>query len=1338
MSSESSVVQYILGLYESWPNVCSVTQTGESGWTEEPGGHLCNAQQGIGQSLDSRSAVNKIYYREVANSGGRNAPPCDVTIDSSFDIREIIRHYCPFGTKVKAVPSGWVCVVKDKEKGCSGGKSVGDPCNAGTGNEYQVEKDFLQGGLSLARVYNSFDAFELNDRGFGYGWSSLNTRRLEINGDHLVIRRPDGKGEPWDKVGDVWIGDADSKFRLAQDATGFTLDYPSGESDRYDLLGKLLSRTNASGQTTNYAYDASNRLVSVTGPFGHQIILTYSADNHIDTVSDMAGNVYRYGYDALGNLVEITFPGGAKRQYHYDNALLPHALTEITDENGDPFASIEYGADGKAVKTEHAQTINGSPQDKTTLAYSGNQTIVTRADGEAEVFVFQENLGIKNLISRKMAADNKGITRQYDNRNNLISETDAEGRTTIWTYNAANQKTAMTEAAGTPQARTTTYEYLSPTLDLVTRESGPGVSAGHQRQTVTVYDPNILKPLSVTISGYRPDGSAVSRTTRYQYNSHGQVTQIDGPRTDVSDITTQTWYDCNTGGKCGQLKSRANALGQTTTYDSYDANANLLQSTDPNGVVTTMSWDARNRLTSVTRTPPAGQGAARTTSYTYDNVGQMTSATLPDGVTLTYTYDAAHYLRSITDNLGNRVEYHYDLKGNRDREDIKDSDGKLVRSIRTAHDLRNRVSQITDAGNTSIIDHDAVGNAVSETDPNNNPATTHQYDALDRLVKTTDALGGETRYEYDPAGHISKIISPINAETGYQYDDLGNLLQETSPDRGTIRYSHDAAGNTTAITDARGITATFSYDALNRVTAIDYPGADEDITYTWDNCPNGIGRLCAIQDQSGTTAYSYDPFGNISLMQKTEAGVTYSRSASFDAVDRITNLTYPDGRRVHYSRDALGRISAIDTTIEGQTSAIDTAIGYRADQQLARHTFGNGITEQRSYGPAGRLLAQKLGNLDTRRYAWDKNSNLLSQTSSSQLAQYQYDAINRLSDIRYWLNQPDPGLPAGSSQTINSQYSPASNRMTHRDGQAVQLDAAGNTTSDHGGQRTFEYNNRGRLWKLYENGQLKAEYVYNANGQRTRKTANGTTTVYHYDHNGHLIEETTASGQPVRDYIWADNRPIAQIETSRDAAGKLHNDNIIYLFSDHLNTPRIGMDQNQHIIWRWDGTGFGEQAANDDPDNDGNATTVNLRFPGQYLDAESGLHYNWNRYYNPETGRYISSDPIGLDGGVNTFGYVGGNPLSRTDIRGTTLAIPWGVGGLGPLGWGLIGGGILYYCITSGACSLPDLLPDDPPDSRSIPKPKAPRCGCTCVCRADANDNIPGNIKPGDKAICFW
>jgi RHS repeat-associated protein len=155
-------------------------------------------------------------------------------------------------------------------------------------------------------------------------------------------------------------------------------------------------------------------------------------------------------------------------------------------------------------------------------------------------------------------------------------------------------------------------------------------------------------------------------------------------------------------------------------------------------------------------------------------------------------------------------------------------------------------------------------------------------------------------------------------------------------------------------------------------------------------------------------------------------------------------------------------------------------------------------------------------------------------------------------------------------------------------------------------------------------------------------------TVYHYDLTGHLIAETAPDGTPIRAYLWADGSAIAQIEP-HPTSGE---ETLRYLHTDHLNTPRLATDAEGTVIWRWEGAAFGNAPPNEDPDGDGSPVTINLRFPGQYYDQETGLHYNWNRYYDPRTGRYVTSDPIGLDGGLNTYLYANANPLRFMDPRG--------------------------------------------------------------------------------------
>lgn len=1165
---------------------------------------------------------------------------------------------CPVGQAPNPVTN--VCepiqIIAEKNLGppsCS----IGNPCNPATGNKYQTETDYRSpdGTLNFTRAYNSGAP---QDRGLGVGWSTPARAQVEITSTRVIAWRGDGRGERFtkDSTTGQWQGDADGTLRLTQDAAGYTLTHPDGADERYTLSGQLLVQTSRTGLTTTYSYNAQGQLQTLTGPFGHTLNFTYDASGHLATLTDPGGQIYRYGYDANNNLTRVTYPDGAFKTYHYENAAYPHHLTGITDENGNRFATWGYDAQGRAISTEHAVTDNAGAQEKFTLQYdSDTQTTVTDAVGAKEILTFEIKLGVKNLLSRIHQTDGKGVRRQYDATNNLLSETDAEGRTTTYTYNSYNQRISMTEAAGTPEAHTTTHQYLTPDLDLPTQIQTPSVLPGAYRQTTIRYDAQ-RNPIDITQAGHTPAGQAVARTVRLGYNSFGQVTQIDGPRLDVNDLTALDYYACTSGAACGQIMSVTNALNQTTTYDAYDGAGRLLQMTDPNGIKTSYAYDPRGRVLTITVTLPSG--AVRVTHYTYDAAGQVTAVTTPDGVTLSYSYDAAHYLRSITDTLGNRIDYRYDLKGNRTQDTTRDPDGTLVRQIDSAYDARNRVSQLNAAGSITQQVFDAVGNLTQTQDPNTH-TTTHHYDALNRLLETVDALAGHTQYTYDAHNNLTRVTAPNQADTQYAYDDLSNLLNETGPDRGTLSYSYDSAGNRTAHTDARGITATYTYDALHRPTFIDYPGMAEDITYTYDTgpgCTFGAGRLCQVQDQSGLTQYAYDPYGNITQETHTELGITYTTRYSYDAGDRVSAITYPSGRQVSYQRDALGRIIDVTATVNGQSTILTTNRTYRADGLLTTQTFGNGLSEQRSYDLQGRLTRQSLGTLDTRAYTYDPAGNVTAKQGPG-AATYTYDALHRLTEdasrgAAYGYD-PNGNRLSETVQGLTTPYGyPAeSNRLLSVGNETYTLDAAGNRIGDQPGKkpRTLHYTSSGRLAQVQVARKILGTYRYNAQGLRTHKALpHRRHVLYHYDLQGHLLSETDETGVLIRDYVWADSTPFAQLE----AATRRSPEQIRYLHTDHLTTPRLATDVLGKVVWAWDGNAFGTTLPNEDPDGDRQETVINLRFPGQYYDAESGLYYNWNRYYDPATGRYITVDPIGLAGGPNPYQYAESNPLKYIDPTG--------------------------------------------------------------------------------------
>jgi RHS repeat-associated protein len=198
----------------------------------------------------------------------------------------------------------------------------------------------------------------------------------------------------------------------------------------------------------------------------------------------------------------------------------------------------------------------------------------------------------------------------------------------------------------------------------------------------------------------------------------------------------------------------------------------------------------------------------------------------------------------------------------------------------------------------------------------------------------------------------------------------------------------------------------------------------------------------------------------------------------------------------------------------------------------------------------------------------------------------------------------------------------------------IGYDENANITSETGW--TYVYDLSNQLIRVFAGANQVAEYTYNGAGQRIKKVAGGTTRIFHYDLMGHLIAETNQSGQMIAEYIYFGDQLLAMV-----GGGQVY-----YFHNDHLGTPQVLTNDSQAISWKAVYTPFGEAVAS--------IQTVEnpFRFPGQYYDSETGLHYNYFRYYNPQTGRYITPDPIGLEGGINLFTYVDsvGKPHFETNL----------------------------------------------------------------------------------------
>ena len=368
----------------------------------------------------------------------------------------------------------------------------------------------------------------------------------------------------------------------------------------------------------------------------------------------------------------------------------PIPITGITDENGNRLATYTYDATGRGTGTEYADGA-----DRYTLTFASGATTIVDPLSTSRVYSYKQVAGAPRLTGISQpggagcAASANSIA--YDTNANVSARTDFRGVQTTYTYNLVrNLETSRTEAAGMAEARTISTEW-HPAFRLRTKVAEPKLLTTYTYDA----DGNLLtqtEQATLDATGAQGFAAAVSgsaRTTTYTYNQAGQVLTVTGQRTDIADQTTYT-YD----GATGNVATVTNAAGHVTRYDSHDASGRPTQITEPNGVVTKLTYAPRGWLLSSVRSAADGT-QSETTSFTYTPSGQVQTVTLPDNTTLTYSYDKAQRLTSIADSAGNTVSYTLDKMGNRTQETIRDAAGTLARTITRAYDALNRLQQQT-------------------------------------------------------------------------------------------------------------------------------------------------------------------------------------------------------------------------------------------------------------------------------------------------------------------------------------------------------------------------------------------------------------------------------------------------------------------------------------------------------------------------------------------------------------------------------------------------------------------------------------------------------------------
>ena len=475
--------------------------------------------------------------------------------------------------------------------------------------------------------------------------------------------------------------------------------------------------------------------------------------------------------------------------------------------------------------------------------------------------------------------------------------------------------------------------------------------------------------------------------------------------------------------------------------------------------------------------------------------------------------------------------------------------------------------------------------------------------------------------------------------TEYFYNAFGEVVEEASPDRGATYYSYNSSGDLVSRTDARAKVTEYSYDLLNRVTAVEYlTDSSNDVSYTYDSCTNGAGLICSVTDASGSKAYEYDLLGRVTKVTETRGALSFVTEYGYDLAGNITDITLPSGREISYTLNANGQVSAVAADVAGSPVTLASSITYLPFGPLNGLTYGNTLTFSAGFDQDYNPTSRAVSSIFSDTYDTDQVGNITQRGSVT----FDYDALNRLDEeddgsaTTYTYDATHNRLTKVDGSTLSTTVPTTSNKISAVGSDSYSYDAAGNITDD--GTRVYVWDDAGRLKEVEISSTTVGAYTYNASNQRAIKVASSVTTHYIYGAGGLLYGEYDSAGDMIREYIYLNGEPLTQINDGSPETPT-------YLHTDNLGTPRYGTSAAGSQVWAWDSDAFG----NGTPSG---SVTVNLRMAGQYHDAETGLFYNWNRYYNPEIGRYVSSDPIGLEGGINTFNYVEQNPLLYVDPEG--------------------------------------------------------------------------------------
>jgi len=846
----------------------------------------------------------------------------------------------------------------------------------------------------------------------------------------------------------------------------------------------------------------------------------------------------------------------------------------------------------------------------------------------------------------------------YDERGRLTGVINASGLPFRYEWDDADRITAWHDRAGYR------FGYVYDERGRVIRGEGAFLGGSFE------YDPANRTTVHTDSLGH---------ATTFVYDRYGHITA----ETDPLGRTTYTDMDAY-----GRIASQTDALGNVTSYER-DEDGDIRRIIEADGSVLELEYNEFHRAVAVTY--PGGALWTRD----YDDHGNLLRVTNPAGAVTAFDYDASGALTAVTDPLGAVTRYATDAAGL--LVEIVDPVGGRTHAIR---DAAGRIAQLTDpVGATTTMEWNADGQPMSRTGPDG-AVTRWEHDAGGQLVKTVNPLGATTVVEPGPMGTVLARTGPDGVRLAFAYDSELNLLSVTNPGGGSWDYRYDAAGQLVGETDFNGRRLGYEYDAAGRLIART-TGTGDRLAMERDPAGRVVGR----RTPEGDYAYAYDAAGRLASAAGPASRVEFERDIlgrvlaesvdghttryGYDLMGRPVSRTTASGARSAWSFDAAGRPVGLDAGSGHLALSLDAA--GRETQRL----LGPDAMLSFQYDAEGRPVSQVLTAGDspaaTLSRSWTWRADGVPETIDDNLRGPRRIVSDRAGrptalSARDWSESyaydTFGNLVAGTVGDSAEHEHTATRTLIRQAGRThYEYDEAGRVVRTvrrtlDGRRKTWAYSwdSQDRLVQADTPDNGSWRYSYDPLGRRIGKqrvTADGgggadgrdgadsgdgtDAEQVRFTWDGPRLAEQTSPGPHgtvtvlTWDYDPSSFRPAAQRRRVWvDGADQPAVDEAFHaIVTDLAGAPSELVAADGHIVWHTTTDVWGRTVGTSAE----NGVDCPLRFPGQYHDTETGLHYNLYRYYNPATAAYLTPDPLGIGPSPNDHAYVP-NPVTGSDPLG--------------------------------------------------------------------------------------